>query len=194
AQTQDLIAAINTGQVYRSLPKPWDPEELRIAILQGLQESQLRRDKEDLLRQLRKRVEALSVIYEVSRQSASKPASYDAILDGVLAALPRVLPCDCAAALIALDAGPASLRVQCHRQLSNQALLWVKDSVLSAHQRYSGRALPEDQVMIRIQGMLQSEAAARGSFPSQLTVFLTAGGKSVGTLSLFSRDLGAYSA
>ena len=71
---EDIIAAINQGQVYRYITKPWDVNDLRITVKNAVEFTQLRRDKERLLRQLHQRVEALGVLYEVSRASAGRAA------------------------------------------------------------------------------------------------------------------------
>jgi response regulator RpfG family c-di-GMP phosphodiesterase len=81
---EDIIAAINQGQVYRYITKPWEVNDLLITVKNAVDYTQLRRDKERLLRQLHQRVEALFVLYEVSRASAADPPSYEAIIDRVL--------------------------------------------------------------------------------------------------------------
>ncbi|MHB8874440.1 MAG: response regulator [Myxococcaceae bacterium] len=190
---EDLIAAINKGQVYRYITKPWDVNDLLITVKNALEYTQLRRDKDRLLSQLKKRVEALSVLYEVSHQSAGDAPTYDAIIDRVLTVVGRVLPYDCGAALVAVsEARSASLRLRCSSLVGDKGLLWVKETVLSAHRKSSGQLLPEDRVITRVTGTTTAEASAPTAYASQLTVPLVAGGRPVGTLSLFSSKPGAY--
>src|SRR6185295_6138334 len=59
-EPEDLIAAINQGQVYRYVTKPWDFGDLFMTVKNALEFTQLRREKDRLLQQLHKRVEALS--------------------------------------------------------------------------------------------------------------------------------------
>ncbi|WP_163865091.1 response regulator [Myxococcus eversor] len=189
----DLIAAINKGQVYRYITKPWDVNDLLITVKNAVEYTQLRRDKERLIRQLHQRVEALFVLYEVSRASANDPASYDNIIDRVLIAVARVLPYDCGAALIAPDESrSATLRLRCHGTVGEQALLGVKESMLGAYRKSSGLLLPEDRVITRVAGTTTQDAAAPAVYPSQLTVNLVAGGRPVGMLSLFSQRADAF--
>ncbi|GEN09108.1 PAS domain S-box-containing protein [Myxococcus fulvus] len=189
----DLIAAINQGQVYRYITKPWDVNDLLITVKNAVEYTQLRRDKERLIRQLHQRVEALFVLYEVSRASANDPASYDNIIDRVLIAVARVLPYDCGAALIAPDESrSATLRLRCHGTVGEQALLGVKESMLGAYRKSSGLLLPEDRVITRVAGTTTQDAAAPSVYPSQLTVNLVAGGRPVGMLSLFSQRSDAF--
>jgi diguanylate cyclase (GGDEF)-like protein len=195
AQPDDLIAAINRGQVYRYVTKPWNINDLRITVKNAVEFTQLRRDKERLLRSLRKRVDALSMIYEVSRQSANDVATFDAIIERVLGAVAKVIPYDCGAALISLsDDRSASLRLRCSDGVGEKGLLWVKESVLAAYRRHSGQLIPEDRVITRISGPIAQETDAAAGFPSQLTVSLISRGKAMGTLSLFSRQVNSYSA
>ncbi len=185
---EDIIAAINQGQVYRYITKPWDVNDLLITVKNAVEFTQLRRDKERLLRQLNQRVEALSVLYEVSRASAGEPLTYDAIIDRVLSAVARVLPYDCGAALIAPDEQKsATLRLRCLGTVGEQALLGVKESMLGAYRRSSGLRLPEDRVITRVAGTVTQDASAPAVYPSQLTVSLVAAGRPVGMLSLFSQ-------
>ncbi|MBU8897842.1 two-component system sensor histidine kinase/response regulator [Corallococcus sp. H22C18031201] len=185
---EDLIAAINQGQVYRYVTKPWDVNDLLITVKNAVEFAQLKRDKERLLRQLHQRVEALFVLYEVSRASANDPASYDAIIDRVLTAVARILPYDCGAALIAPDGSRgASLRLRCMGTVGEQALLGVKESMLGAYRKSSGLLLPEDRVITRVAGTTTQDATAPAIYASQLTVNLMAGGRPVGMLSLFSQ-------
>jgi DNA-binding response OmpR family regulator/signal transduction histidine kinase len=192
---EDIIAAINRGQVYRYITKPWDLNDLLITVKNAVEYTQLRRDKERLLRQLHQRVEALGVLYEVSRASAGEPLGYDAIIDRVLTAVSRVLPYDCGAALIALGWDrTATLRLRCQGTvIGEQSLLGVKESMLAAWSQRSGMELPEDRVITHVAGTTSQDAATLAAWTSELTVALTAGGRPVGLLSLFSQRPQAYS-
>ncbi len=193
-QPEDLIAAINEGQVYRYITKPWDVNDLLITVKNALEREQLRRDKDRLFAQLKKRVEALSVLYEVSHQSASDAPTYEAIIDRVMAAVARVLPYDCGGALVELSEGKsATLQIQCRSEISEKGLLFVKDGTLAAHRKHAGTLLPEDRVITRVSNTLSKDEAAPATFPSQLAVPLTVAGRPIGTLALFSRSQSAYS-
>jgi response regulator RpfG family c-di-GMP phosphodiesterase len=51
----DLIEAINRGEVYRYVTKPWNPEELRIVIAHALEHYQLGRDNAELIAELKRK-------------------------------------------------------------------------------------------------------------------------------------------
>ena len=49
SEPDDIMAAINQGQVYRYILKPWASEELRIAIIQAVERHQLKQENQALL-------------------------------------------------------------------------------------------------------------------------------------------------
>jgi DNA-binding response OmpR family regulator/signal transduction histidine kinase len=195
-QPADLIAAINEGQVYRYVTKPWDINDLTMTVKNALEAVQLRKDKERLVDSLRKRVEALSVMYEVSRESANDAPTHEAIVDRLLSVVGRVLPHDCSAALIdPSDGHSLSLRIRCQSALGEKALLNVKETVLMQHRKATGVILPEDRVLTRVNvvGREGNLVGGPSSFSSSLVVPLVTGGQVVGTLALFSAKPETYS-
>src|SRR5437868_4995646 len=48
-----LIEAVNLGQVYRYIPKPWDAKEMRGVLMQALERYHLRAENARLVEQLR---------------------------------------------------------------------------------------------------------------------------------------------
>jgi class 3 adenylate cyclase/CheY-like chemotaxis protein len=54
-----IIEAINTGQVYRYITKPWDKDELKITIDNALEAVRLRRDNKHLISELQENNEHL---------------------------------------------------------------------------------------------------------------------------------------
>jgi DNA-binding response OmpR family regulator/signal transduction histidine kinase len=193
-EPDDLIAAINKGQVFRYVTKPWDANDLRITVRNAVEVTELRREKDRLIAALNKRVAALSILYEVSRRSAKDARTYDAIVDRVLEAVARVLPYDCGAALVAVEEGrSASLRIRSLGNVSERALLEVKEQIVAAHREHSGAPLPEDRIVTRISGPVSAEARS-GGFSSRLAVPLMGDGRPVGVLMLWAERPGAYSA
>jgi len=192
-EPEDLIAAINQGQVYRYVTKPWDFGDLFMTVKNALEFTQLRREKDRLLVQLHKRVEALSLMYQVSREQANQAVTYDVIVDRVLSAIARVLPYDCAAALVAVgDGTSAILRLRCHGVVSDKALLWVKDSAIASYRKQSGVSLTEDRLHTHVTGTTSQEPGLPATMASALSVPLLAQSRLMGTVSLFSSQLDHY--
>lgn len=51
----DLLEAINRGEVYRYVTKPWNPEELKIVVAHALEHYQLGRDNAELIGELKRK-------------------------------------------------------------------------------------------------------------------------------------------
>jgi DNA-binding response OmpR family regulator/signal transduction histidine kinase len=189
---EDIIAAINEGRVYRYVTKPFDLQDLSQTVRNAVDYVTLRKEKDRLMESLHKRIEALNVLYEVSRGAANDAYSFDAVVDRLLSVVGRVLPHDVSAVLLQTAEGrSASLRIRCRSVLSEKALLTVKESVLAAHRKAAGVLLPEERVLTRIAGNTTPDANAPANFPSALSVPLISGGQTVGTLSIFASQ-GAY--
>ncbi len=185
----EIIAAINEGQVYRYVTKPWDVNDLSMTVKNAIESVELKKEKNRLLESLHKRIEALNVLYEVSRTSAGDAHSLEAIVDRLLSVVGRVLPHDVSAVVIeAGDGRSASLRIRCRAVVSEKALIHVKESVLSAHRKSAGVLLPEEKMLTHIMGNTTPDPAAPTGFPSALSVPLVATGRVVGTLSIFSAN------
>jgi len=88
----DLIEAINRGEVYRYVTKPWNPEELRVVIAHALEHYQLGRDNAELIAELkRKNAELKAMATRVAdaflkRLDGSAAAEHHLALRDVLAA------------------------------------------------------------------------------------------------------------
>jgi len=79
---EDLIGAINTGQVYRYITKPWDPIDLKITIKRALENLELtaenRRLFEDVIR-----LEKLATVGQVASGIAHEIRNQLSVLMGV---------------------------------------------------------------------------------------------------------------
>lgn len=53
ADAQNILAAVNTGEIYRYIVKPWNDLELRISVRQAIAFQNLKAEKQHLLDQLR---------------------------------------------------------------------------------------------------------------------------------------------
>ena len=69
---QDIIAAINEGQVYRYILKPWTEEDLQVTISQAVERHHLKQDNRELLAELeRKNLELEDRVKERTAQLAT---------------------------------------------------------------------------------------------------------------------------
>jgi signal transduction histidine kinase len=90
-----LTHAINDGSIYRFIPKPWSPEDMRVNLRRGIEVYALDREREQLVREL-------SLLNRVSR-SITQELALEPLLDLLLATVIEELGYD-AAGILFLDA------------------------------------------------------------------------------------------
>lgn len=69
ADVRAVIDAINEGKVYRYISKPWDPDELRTVIREGVARGELLAERRRLLDELKERNRELEIANEELRQA-----------------------------------------------------------------------------------------------------------------------------
>jgi two-component system, NtrC family, response regulator HupR/HoxA len=94
-EVDDLIAAINTGKVHRYITKPWEPDQLRIAVREALEKVELQRENERLARELaqaneRLRAENTILRREVETEGAREIVYGSPEMENILRLLRRV--------------------------------------------------------------------------------------------------------
>ena len=87
-EPEDLIAAINEGRVYRYVTKPWNTADWSSPSRTRSKPLALRRERDGLLGRLERRLDAMSVLVDISAQ-AGAPQSHAQLLELVTRALPR---------------------------------------------------------------------------------------------------------
>jgi signal transduction histidine kinase len=88
---ETLEDAINTGSIYRYIPKPWTPEDVRATLRRGIEVYALDREREQLLREL-------ALINRVS-SSLAQELDLDRLLDLLLNTLIEEMNYDAAGLL-----------------------------------------------------------------------------------------------
>jgi response regulator RpfG family c-di-GMP phosphodiesterase len=71
---EDLVEAINSGQVYKYITKPWDPNELKTVVQRAAETYELLKQRTEELRQAEAQTALLSTIVQVARESPSAEA------------------------------------------------------------------------------------------------------------------------
>ncbi len=79
---QDLIEAINTGKVHKYITKPWEPDDLRMAVQDALEKMDLVRENERLATELKLANERLQTENIILRQEVEKQAFSKNIIHG----------------------------------------------------------------------------------------------------------------
>ncbi|MGK7891855.1 MAG: response regulator [Leptolyngbyaceae cyanobacterium] len=66
---EDLVEAINSGQVYKYITKPWDPNELKEVVRRATETYELLRQRTDELSRAQKQAHLLKALVEIPRQT-----------------------------------------------------------------------------------------------------------------------------
>jgi two-component system, NtrC family, response regulator HupR/HoxA len=82
AEVDDLIVAINTGKVHKYITKPWEPEDLRVAVQDALEKMELVRENERLATELKSANEKLKTENTILRQEVEKQVFPQGIIYG----------------------------------------------------------------------------------------------------------------
>ena len=97
---ETLQSAINNGSIYRFIPKPWTPEDVRATLRRGIEAYALDRERDQLLREL-------TILNRVSA-SLTRELELDRLLDLLLATLVEEMEYD-AAGLFLYDTAEEAL-------------------------------------------------------------------------------------
>jgi signal transduction histidine kinase/CheY-like chemotaxis protein len=100
---ETLQTAINTGSIYRFIPKPWTPEDVRATLRRGIEAYALVREREQLLREL-------TILNRMSH-TLTRELDLDRLLHLLLEALVEEMQYD-AAGLLLFDPKEQVLRVE----------------------------------------------------------------------------------
>ena len=81
-EVEDLIAAINTGKVHKYITKPWEPDEVRLAVQDALEKMELVRENERLASELQSANQRLQTENIILRQEVEKQIDFKRIIYG----------------------------------------------------------------------------------------------------------------
>ncbi len=76
---EDLVDAINSGQVYKYITKPWDPNELKAVVQRAVQTYDLLKHRTDELHRAQAQMVLMETIVQVAQDSDSLDTSLEQI-------------------------------------------------------------------------------------------------------------------
>ncbi len=76
---EDLVEAINSGQVYRYITKPWDPNELKAVVQRAAETYELLKQRTEELRRSQAQSALLAAIVQVAQQANTLQACLEPI-------------------------------------------------------------------------------------------------------------------
>lgn len=80
---EDLVDAINSGQVYKYITKPWDPTELKEVVQQAADTYEVLNQRTAELQRSRSQTQLLSTLMEIAQSQANVAAALDSIVKAV---------------------------------------------------------------------------------------------------------------
>ena len=184
-----IIAAINEGQVFRFIRKPWDNNDLVHSLHQAIDRHRVGVANARLVGDLERRLKALEILQSVMGLMISGGAKHP--MGELLGRLQEVVPYDLAALLL-LDAdGEASLELISDGAVSEENATSLRDQAVELFGFFADRGL--DQERLRIHARLRVEpGAGERRIESQTELPLKLGDEVVGVLLLQSFDHAAF--
>ena len=76
---EDLVDAINSGQVYKYITKPWDPNELKGVVQRAVETYELLKEKTEELQQAEAQMALLKTVVQVAGEKSSLSESLEHI-------------------------------------------------------------------------------------------------------------------
>lgn len=76
---EDLVEAINSGQVYKYITKPWDPNELKTVVQRAAETYELLKQRTEELHRAQAQAELFWTVVQVSQKSTSVEACLEPI-------------------------------------------------------------------------------------------------------------------
>jgi CheY-like chemotaxis protein len=193
-EPRDLIDAINRGEVFRYITKPWDLVDLLMTVRNGLEAYQLRRDKERLLGDLELRLHAMTVFLDLSRDAAGA-SSHQELVEAVLRYLGFLVQYDLCAALVEQEGGRrALLHLHCRRPVHQDTLREVRAQVLADYPGLGGQPVDEKGLVLKISGEIGAPSSELEAFASSVQIVLRDEDAPIGLVRLYSSTPEAYRA
>ncbi len=155
----DVVAAINEGEVFRFVTKPWNVSDLLMTVKAAVERTKLGRENEHLLAEQSRHIEALSVVGKVGRDVGPSGSAIE-VLSHLLRRLSGVLSFDVASVVLTKSQDGASeqnvVHVHCAKPVGEHVLLRARDRVLELLDEMSEEmSLPGD-FLVRVAGLAQS--------------------------------------
>ncbi len=186
---RDIVDAINRGEVYRYIVKPWESSDLRQTVVRALEQVYLKKERTHLLADAERRLVALEAASEIARDVGAAEG-HVRLLERVVERLPRIVPCDVAAVLLAPPGDVPALIIRPVAELGEEALLQVKEHALAAHRELTGAELDEAKLQVRVTG--RGEGPRPAAFASRITLPVQLAGVAAGVVLVGSAKPEAY--
>jgi two-component system NtrC family sensor kinase len=113
ADTASIVSAINEGEIYKFISKPWNEDELKVSIINALERYELNKKNKELTCELKRKNEELKCINDELERLVADKSSKVNLLNEVLAKVQNIsyaIP----VGVIGID--PDGIIVQCNKE------------------------------------------------------------------------------
>jgi diguanylate cyclase (GGDEF)-like protein len=184
---QDVIAAINEGEVFRFVTKPWNVSDLMLALRGAIERTQLARENRRLVSALNRQISAISLVTGVGRDVGVTGTPVD-VFAHLLRRLPGVIDFDLGAALLEDPAGGRVrryLHVECASSVPERGLIRARDRTLELFAEATARgSLDEAEIIVRVGGAQPTSGDDSGS-PHETFIPVGGHGGQMGIIALY---------
>ncbi len=177
----DMIAAINRGEIFRFVRKPWEAADLLVTVRQAAERHRLSRDNARLVVELTRRLRAVEILKDVVGAAVMAQGAHPA--DVLLERLESVLDYDLAAAWVADAEGAASLKLRGRGLVPAGNAVELCDQMWALVRLAGGEPPAEAAVRLTVAAQLDPSRPAAPVL-SQLQVPLKQGGRVVGVMAV----------
>ncbi|WP_341732001.1 response regulator [Microcoleus sp. EPA2] len=80
---EDLVDAINSGQVYKYITKPWDPNELKMVVQKAAETYEVLKQRTEELRRAQNQIQLLATIMQTALEYPNLAATLDPIATAI---------------------------------------------------------------------------------------------------------------
>lgn len=113
ADSASIVSAINEGEIYKFIPKPWNDDELKVAIVNALERYYLNKKNEELTCELKIKNEELKRINDDLERVITEKTSKVVLLNEILTKVQNInysIP----VGVVGID--PEGIIVQCNKE------------------------------------------------------------------------------
>jgi two-component system NtrC family sensor kinase len=116
ADTASIVSAINEGEIYKFIPKPWNDDELKVAIINALERYYLSKKNKELAEALKIKNEELKCINDDLERLVAEKTSKVVLLKEILTKVQNInyaIP----VGVVGID--PEGFIAQCNKEAEN---------------------------------------------------------------------------
>jgi signal transduction histidine kinase/DNA-binding response OmpR family regulator len=186
----DAVAADVVVQIVRS---NWRSGDLSVAVRRAWELASLRNECDALRRSMHRRIDALSILYDVS-SAATEVGTYGEILETIMRALYRIVRFDLGGGLLVPDHGDPVLHLHCQEPCENELLQQARDRCLELLHSLGGPPVDESQLAVNLSGERLGAEGALAELIASTHIPLSVDGAPMGVIYLAARREGAFDA